>query len=56
MGIKLLEAGVRDFIILEKSDGIGGTWRDNTYPHTACDIPSAQYSFSELGLQAGPVR
>ena len=40
------EAGVKDFVILEKSDGIGGTWRDNTYPGCACDIPSHLYSFS----------
>jgi cation diffusion facilitator CzcD-associated flavoprotein CzcO len=46
MGIKLLEAGVRDFIILEQSDRIGGTWRDNTYPGAACDVISHLYSFS----------
>lgn len=46
MGIKLREAGIKDFIILEKSDDIGGTWRDNTYPRAACDIPSPMYSFS----------
>lgn len=46
MGIKLLEAGVSDFIILEKSSDIGGTWRDNTYPGAACDVISHLYSFS----------
>jgi len=46
MGIKLLEAGIRDFIILEKSSDIGGTWRDNTYPGAACDVISHLYSFS----------
>lgn len=44
--IKLIEAGVDDFIILDRSDRVGGTWRDNTYPGAACDIPSLLYSFS----------
>ena len=35
-----------EFLILEKADEIGGTWRDNTYPGCACDIPSHMYSFS----------
>lgn len=45
MGIELQQRGV-DFLILEKADEIGGTWRDNTYPGCACDIPSHMYSFS----------
>src|SRR6187551_2063458 len=45
-GIKLRAAGIEDFVILEKSDGVGGTWRDNSYPGAACDIPSHLYSFS----------
>ena len=45
MGIALQQQGV-DFLILEKADEIGGTWRDNTYPGCACDIPSHMYSFS----------
>jgi cation diffusion facilitator CzcD-associated flavoprotein CzcO len=45
MGIALQRQGV-DFLILEKADDIGGTWRDNTYPGCACDIPSHLYSFS----------
>lgn len=45
MGIELQRRGV-DFLILEKADGIGGTWRDNTYPGCACDIPAHLYSFS----------
>lgn len=45
MGIALQKQGV-DFLILEKADEIGGTWRDNTYPGCACDIPSHMYSFS----------
>jgi cation diffusion facilitator CzcD-associated flavoprotein CzcO len=45
MAIKLQQRGV-DFVMLEKADDIGGTWRDNTYPGCACDIPSHLYSFS----------
>lgn len=44
--IKLLDAGVEDLAIVERSDRVGGTWRDNTYPGAACDIPSLLYSFS----------
>jgi cation diffusion facilitator CzcD-associated flavoprotein CzcO len=46
MGIKLLEAGMKSFLIIEKSDDIGGTWWENRYPGCACDIPSHLYSFS----------
>jgi len=46
MGIKLLEAGMKSFLIIEKSADIGGTWWDNRYPGCACDIPSHLYSFS----------
>ena len=46
MAIKLLEAGMKSFLIIEKSDDIGGTWWDNRYPGCACDIPSHLYSFS----------
>lgn len=45
MAIALQRQGV-DFLILEKADEIGGTWRDNSYPGCACDIPSHLYSFS----------
>ena len=44
--IKLTRAGVDDFILVERDDRVGGTWRDNTYPGAACDIPSLLYSFS----------
>jgi cation diffusion facilitator CzcD-associated flavoprotein CzcO len=44
--IKLTEAGVDDFAMLERADRVGGTWRDTTYPGAACDIPSLLYSFS----------
>ena len=42
----LRDAGIDSFTIYEKSDGVGGTWRDNSYPHAACDVPSHLYSFS----------
>ncbi|MFC6882713.1 MULTISPECIES: flavin-containing monooxygenase [Actinomadura] len=46
MGIQLLKNGFRDFLIVEKSEALGGTWHDNTYPGCACDVPSHMYSFS----------
>ena len=46
MGIKLKEAGFEDFVILERSDGVGGTWRRHVYPGCACDIPSHVYQYS----------
>jgi cation diffusion facilitator CzcD-associated flavoprotein CzcO len=46
MAIKLKQAGYHDFVILEKNDDLGGTWRDNKYPGCACDVPSHMYSFS----------
>jgi cation diffusion facilitator CzcD-associated flavoprotein CzcO len=46
MAVRLRELGIDDVTILEKSDGFGGTWRDNTYPGCACDAPSHLYSFS----------
>lgn len=46
IAIKLKEAGIDDFIVLEKNNDLGGTWRDNTYPGCACDVPSMMYSFS----------
>lgn len=46
MAIKLLEEGIRDFVILEKGDDVGGTWRDNNYPGAACDVQSHFYSYS----------
>jgi len=44
--IKLREAGLTDFTIYEKADRVGGTWRENTYPGIACDVPSHLYSYS----------
>lgn len=44
--ISLLRAGVEDVAVLERDHGFGGTWRANTYPGCACDVPSGLYSFS----------
>jgi cation diffusion facilitator CzcD-associated flavoprotein CzcO len=46
MAIGLKKSGVHDFVILEKADEVGGTWRENTYPGCACDIMSLLYSYS----------
>jgi cation diffusion facilitator CzcD-associated flavoprotein CzcO len=46
MAVRLKEAGIHDFTILERASSLGGTWRDNTYPGAACDIQSHLYSFS----------
>ncbi len=44
--IKLQEAGKTSFLVLERSTEVGGTWRDNEYPGSACDVPSHLYSYS----------
>ncbi len=44
--IKLLEAGFDEIAVYEKADRVGGTWRENTYPGVACDVPSHLYSYS----------
>lgn len=44
--INLLKNGVQDFLILEKASGVGGTWRYNAYPGSACDVVSTMYSYS----------
>ncbi len=46
MAAGLRRSGRRDFLILEKADRVGGTWRENTYPGCRCDVPSHVYSFS----------
>ncbi|MFH5229367.1 flavin-containing monooxygenase [Antrihabitans spumae] len=46
MGISLQKSGIDDYIILEKASEVGGTWRDNTYPGAACDVPTHLYSYS----------
>ncbi|MCX2710658.1 flavin-containing monooxygenase [Mycolicibacterium sp. J2] len=44
--IRLKDRGITDFVIYERDTRVGGTWRDNTYPGAACDIPSRLYSYS----------
>ncbi len=44
--LKLKQAGLSDFVLLERAEEIGGTWRDNTYPGCCCDIRANLYSFS----------
>ncbi len=44
--IRLRQAGIENVVILERAQEVGGTWRDNTYPGAACDIPSNLYSYS----------
>lgn len=44
--IRLSQDGKTDFIVLERGSTVGGTWRDNTYPGAACDVPSQLYSYS----------
>ncbi|PQP18562.1 flavin-containing monooxygenase [Rhodococcus opacus] len=44
--VKLERAGITDFVVLEKSDRVGGVWRENTYPGCGVDIPAPVYSFS----------
>lgn len=46
MAIRLRQAGITDFVILERAGALGGTWRDNSYPGCACDVQSSLYSFS----------
>jgi cation diffusion facilitator CzcD-associated flavoprotein CzcO len=46
LGVHLRKIGMDSFVIFEKADEVGGTWRENTYPGAECDVPSALYSFS----------
>jgi cation diffusion facilitator CzcD-associated flavoprotein CzcO len=46
MAARLKRAGVHDLVVLERDDALGGTWRDNTYPGAACDVPSHLYCYS----------
>jgi cation diffusion facilitator CzcD-associated flavoprotein CzcO len=46
LGIQLKQEGIDSFTIFEKSTQLGGTWRDNTYPGAACDVPAFSYCFS----------
>ena len=44
--VRLKQAGIEDFVVLERTGDVGGTWNVNTYPGCQCDIPSHLYSFS----------
>jgi cation diffusion facilitator CzcD-associated flavoprotein CzcO len=46
MAITLQQRGEDDYVVLERADEVGGTWRDNRYPGAACDVQSNLYSFS----------
>ena len=46
MAVRLKQEGIDDFVVLERAEDLGGTWRENTYPGCACDVPSHLYSFS----------
>jgi cation diffusion facilitator CzcD-associated flavoprotein CzcO len=46
LAIRLREAGIEDFVLLERAGDVGGTWQANTYPGCQCDVPSHLYSFS----------
>ncbi|MEV4437607.1 NAD(P)/FAD-dependent oxidoreductase [Streptomyces sp. NPDC049577] len=52
--VRLRREGITDFVVLERAGAIGGTWRDNTYPGCACDVPSHLYSFSFAPNPAWP--
>ena len=54
MGAKLKEAGIDNFVLLEKDAQLGGTWRVNDYPGAACDVESHLYSGSRAGFWPGP--
>ena len=46
LGVRLLQQGIRDFVILDQAEGVGGTWWVNRYPGCACDVQSHLYSLS----------
>ncbi|GAA0475552.1 NAD(P)/FAD-dependent oxidoreductase [Streptomyces sp. NPDC046215] len=52
--VRLRREGVTDFVVLERAGSVGGTWRDNSYPGCACDVPSHLYSFSFAPNPAWP--
>src|SRR6476469_8221149 len=54
--IELRKSGFRDVTVLEKAAGVGGVWRENTYPNAACDVPSSLYSWSFAPNPAWPHR
>lgn len=46
LGTRMKRAGYESFVMLERANDVGGTWRDNTYPGAACDVSSHLYSYS----------
>ena len=46
LGARLGHAGIETYTIFEQAEALGGTWRDNAYPGSGCDVPSHLYSFS----------
>jgi cation diffusion facilitator CzcD-associated flavoprotein CzcO len=46
MAVALKQAGIDDFVVLDRAEDLGGTWRDNSYPGLRCDVPSHLYSYS----------
>ena len=46
MAARLRSMGIDDFVVLDRGNDLGGTWRDNSYPGAACDVPSNLYSYS----------
>jgi len=46
LGVRLLQAGIEDFVICERNESVGGTWYEHDYPGCACDIPTHLYSYS----------
>ncbi|WP_320671257.1 flavin-containing monooxygenase [Patulibacter defluvii] len=56
MAIRLKQAGFGDLAIFDRAAGVGGVWRDNTYPGAACDVPSPLYSYSFAPNQEWPNR
>lgn len=55
MAIRLRQAGMSDFLVAEKADSVGGTWRDHHYPGRACDVQSLVYSLSLARIQGSAI-
>lgn len=45
-GVKLHQAGIEDYVVLERADDVGGSWQENSYPGIAVDVPSTTYQYS----------
>ncbi|USX54685.1 NAD(P)/FAD-dependent oxidoreductase [Lentzea sp. HUAS12] len=56
VALSLRRAGIDRFTVLERADGVGGVWRENTYPGAACDVPSSLYSYSFAPHHSWPRR